>query len=113
MYRDYDTKSLMYIEPVFLSRNFQHLTGINLLNEDGTIMNGCSEYFYEKCINKKLGNNEIGFKKDGTSQLKLEALPAITKFTSITKIIGDSNGKQPYLYIDKIVGGVNRTDWAD
>lgn len=38
---------------------------------------------------------------------RLGALPAITKFTSITIIVGDSNGRQPYLYIEKIVGGVN------
>jgi len=46
-------------------------------------------------------------RSDGTTQLKLEALTAITKFTSITKIVGDSNNNQPYLYVEKVVGGVN------
>lgn len=65
------------------------------------------KYFYKKCVTQKLGNRDIKFKADGTTQLKLEALPAIIKFTSITKIVGDSNGKQPYLYVEKVVGGVN------
>lgn len=107
IYRDIETRQISSIEVVFLSDNYQHLTGLQLLDDKGNVIQHCSEYFYKKCISKKLSNSEIGFKPDGTTQLKLEALPAITKFTSITKIIGDSNGNQPYLYVDKLVGGVN------
>lgn len=107
IYRDADTNSIMNIEVVFLARNYQHLTGLIFLDENKKVIDNASEYFYRKCLAKKLGNDEIAFKNDGTTQLKLEALPAITKFTSITKIVGDSNGRQPYLYIEKIVGGVN------
>ena len=107
IYRDSFTNQVMYIELVFLSRNYQHLTGLLLLDNNRNLIKGASEFFYEKCLTKKLGNNEIAFRPDGTTQLKLEALPAITKFTSITKIIGDSNGRQPFLYVEKIVGNIN------
>ncbi len=107
IYRDKETNEVRHIEVVFLARNYQHLTGINLIGENGKEVNHQSEYFYKKCLKKKLSKDEIALKEDGTTQLKLEALPAITKFSSITKIIGDSNGRQPYLYVEKIVGGVN------
>ena len=59
------------------------------------------EFFYKKCEEKKLSNDEIAMIPDETKQLKLEALPVITKLTSITKIVGDSN--QSYLYVQKVV----------
>lgn len=107
LYRDKYTGSLEFIEVVFLMRHYQHLTGLLLLDEQGSIAHGRAEYFYRKCLEKKLSLSEIAFKEDGTTPLKLDALPAIVGFTSITKIIGDSNERQPYLYVDKVAGGVN------
>ena len=63
--------------------------------------------FYRKCIGNKLSINEIRFKKDGTTNLKIAALPSTTKIHRITKIAGDYNHKRPYLFVDKVVGGVN------
>lgn len=107
IYRDYDSKSIEYLEVVFLSRNYQHLTGLNFIGTDGSVLNNQSEYFYKKCVKKKLATSDISMKDDGTTHLKLEALPAISRFTSITKIVGDTNGRQPYLYVEKLAGGVN------
>lgn len=107
IYRDRISNTIKCIEPVFFARNYQHLTGILLKDRDGNITQHCSEYFYRKCLDKKIANDEISFKKDGTTQLKLEALPAIMKFTSISKIAGDANNHQPFFYAEKIVGGVN------
>ena len=107
IYRDAVLKDTKYIEIVFLSRNYQHLTGLVFLDDKGMEVHGKADYFYKKCFEKKLANKDIAFKKDGTTQLKLEALPAVVRFTSISKITGDSNGNQPFLYDDKLVGGVN------
>lgn len=107
IYRDKDTNMIKHIEVVFLARNYQHLTGLNMIDEAGKLLDHHSEFFYKKCVEKKLSCDEIVMRMDGTTQLKLEALPAITKFTSITKIVGDSNNNQPYLYVEKVVGGVN------
>ena len=107
IYRDRITNAIAYIEVVFLARNYQHLTGINLIGSDGRIIKNHSEDFYRRCVNNKLSISDIAFRKDGNTPLKLDALPAIVKFTSVTKIAGDSNNKSPYLYVDKLVGGVN------
>ena len=106
-YRDRDENKIKYIELVFLAKNYQHLTGMNIIDQNGNILEHQSENFYRKCLENKLRISEIAFRKDGMSHLKLQALPAITRFTSITKIAGDSNGNQPYLVVEKVVGGVN------
>lgn len=107
IYKDTNKNILDYIEIVFLSYNYQHLTGLNLIDKNGNLLKNASKFFYKKCIDKKLGNKEIAFKDDGTTKLKLEALSALTDFTSISKITGDSNNRQPFLHIEKVVGGVN------
>lgn len=54
-----------------------------------------------------MGIKEFQFKADGTTHLKLDALDSLTDVSKITKITGDYNGVRPYLYVDKIMGGVN------
>lgn len=39
--------------------------------------------------------------------MKLEALPTLLDITKITKIAGDYNKSRPYLFVDKLIGGVN------
>lgn len=107
IFRDRVTNSISWIEILFLDRNYQHLTGIELINDAGQVIEHQSENFFRKCIDKKLSKKEIAFKKDGTTPLKLAALPSLTRLHSITKIAGDYNGRKPYLYVNKVVGGVN------
>ena len=107
VFRDRKDNGIKFIELVFLARNYQHLTGINMIDEDGNVLDHHAEDFYRKCVENQLRISEIGFREEGMSHLKLQALDAITRFTSITKIAGDSNGNQPYLVVDKLVGGVN------
>ena len=45
--------------------------------------------------------------EDVCRQLKLEALPVLMDITKITKITGDYNNVRPYLFVDKVIGGVN------
>lgn len=54
-----------------------------------------------------MGLEEFRFKQDGTTHLKLEALPVLMDVTRITKITGDYNNVRPYLFVDKVMGGVN------
>ena len=107
VFRDRNDSKVKSIDLVFLSKNYQHLSGMNLVDAEGKVIEHHSEDFYRKCVENKLGISEIGFRDDGMSHLKLQALPAITRFTTITKIAGDTNGLQPYLIVDKLVGGVN------
>ena len=64
-----------YIAVVFYERNYQHLTGIELVEKNGKVLEHQSLNFYRKCIEKKLRIDEIQLKKEGTTQLKLIALP--------------------------------------
>ena len=107
IYREREDNTIRYIEVAFYERNFQHLTGIELLDKDGNVLYHQALNFYRKCIENKLGINEIQFKSDGTSHLKLQALPTLMDVTKITKITGDYNNVRPYLFVDKVMGGVN------
>lgn len=95
------------IEVVFYERNYQHLTGLELIDCEGKVLRNQSVNFYRKCIENKLGTEEFRFKTDGTTYLKLLALPVLVDITKITKITGDYNHVRPYLFVDKVMGGVN------
>lgn len=107
IYRERHDNAIRYIEVVFHERNYQHLTGLELIDEKGNVLRNQSMNFYRKCIENKLGLDEFQFKQDGTTQLKLAALPVLMDISKITKITGDYNNVRPYLFVDKVMGGVN------
>ena len=107
IYRDRLDNKVRSIEVIFHKRNYQHLTGLELIDNQGKVLHNQSVNFYRKCIENKLGLNEFKFRQDGTSQLKLTALPILMDITKITKITGDYNNIKPYLLVDKVMGGVN------
>lgn len=107
IYRERKDNAIRYIEVIFHERNYQHLTGLELLDKKGNVLRNQSMNFYRKCIDNKLSVEELQFKQDGTTQLKLEALPVLMDITKITKITGDYNNVRPYLFVDKVIGGVN------
>ena len=79
IYRDRSTNRIMSLEPVFLARNFQHLTGLELIDQNGLIINHQAENFYRKCLENRLSKTEIAFKKDGTTQREKEFKTLIPK----------------------------------
>lgn len=107
IYREKKDNVIRYIEVVFHERNYQHLTGLELIDKKGNVLRNQSMNFYRKCIENKLSVEELRFKQDGTTQLKLEALPVLMDVTKITKITGNYNNVRPYLFVDKVIGGVN------
>ena len=107
IYRDRTDNNIRYIEVLFRDRNFQPLTGLELIDEKGNVLKNQSLNFYRKCITNKLSNQEIQFKQDGTTPLKLAALSVLMDITKITKITENYNNLRPYLFADKLIGGVN------
>lgn len=107
LYRERKDNIIRYIEVVFYERNYQHLTGLELIDKEGNVLSNQSMNFYRKCIENKLGLEEFRFKQDGTTQLKLTALPILMDITKITKITGEYNNVRPYLLVDRVIGGVN------
>ena len=107
IYRERRDNVIRYIEVVFHERNYQHLTGLELIDKDGSVLRNQSMNFYRKCVENKLALEEFQFKQDGTAHLKLAALPVLMDITKINKITGDYNNVRPYLFVDKVMGGVN------
>lgn len=107
IYRERLQNKICHIEVVFYDRNYQHLTGLELIDGNGNVIHNQSVNFYRKCVENKLGTDEFQFRKDGTTQLKLAALPVLMDVTKITKISGNYNRNRPYLFVDKVIGGVN------
>lgn len=106
IYRERKDHTIRSIEVVFYEKNYQHLTGLELVDKNGNVIQHQSVNFYRKCIENKLGIDEFRFKTDGTTQLKLSALPVLMDISKITKITGDYNNVRPYLLVDKVIGGV-------
>lgn len=107
IYRDRVDNVVKCFEVYFGKENYQHLTGLELVDEKGVVRKHIAELFYDKCLNNRLGKEEVQFKKDGTTNLKLAALPALMKIQEITKVVGEYNGIRPYLIADKVIGNVN------
>lgn len=107
IYREQIDGKIKFFEICFGKENFQHMTGIELIDEEGKIRTHVAGLFYDKCLNNRLRKDEIRFKKDGTTNLKLAALPVMMQIHKVTKIAGGYNGSRPYLVADKLVGNVN------
>ncbi|MCR5089280.1 MAG: hypothetical protein K6C08_07215 [Oscillospiraceae bacterium] len=106
IYRERSDNSVRFFETLFLPRNFQHLTGLELLDGDGMI-DKKPLLFYERCLNRKLSEDDIAFRSDGTTRFKLEALPRIVNFISSSKMTGLYNDFRPLLAIDRLAGTTN------
>lgn len=79
IYRDRKSNNVDFFETVFLPRNFLHLTGIEYVDSEGRLQNKAID-FYNKCTKNLLTEDEIKFKADGTTPLKLQALPKLVNF---------------------------------
>ena len=107
IYRDRKDNLVKSLEIYFGKENYQHLTGIELVDKQGNVRKHVAELFYEKCVNNKLRKDEIKVKSDGTTNLKLAALPVMMDIQKVTKIEGDYNNQRSYLIADKLIGNVN------
>ncbi len=106
IYRNRCSNEIEYFETVFLPRNYQHLTGIEFIDAEGNLRKN-SVFFYHKCLNNTLTEDEIQFKKDGTTPLKLEALPKLVQFLRFSKMTALYNGIRPKLAVDRVAGTTN------
>lgn len=104
IYKERSTNSFQSFESVFLARNYLHLTGLEYLNKNE---NEASLEFYQKCLNSKLTETEIQFHTDGTTVLKLQALPKIVHFTKTSKMTGVYNNSRPLLEVCRLTGTTN------
>lgn len=106
IYRNRISNEIEYFEAVFLPRNYQHLTGVEFLDMEGNLLKN-SVFFYNKCLNNTLTEDEFRFKEDGTTPLKLEALPKLVQFLRFSKMTALYNGIRPKLEVDRVAGTIS------
>lgn len=105
IYRDRHRNVFDYFETAFLPRNFQHLTGVDFIGSDGKILKQ-SVHFYKKCITHSLSEKEILYRNDGTTNLKLQALPKVVNFFKTSNMTTTLDTFQPQLQVDRLVGNI-------
>lgn len=77
-------KEIKMLETKFEKANFMHLTGVKLTNK---YMNANS--FYDRCIHKRIKENEIEERPDGNTKNKLLVLNNLMFIHKNARIIGD------------------------
>lgn len=93
------------LEVSFDASNFHHLTGLVLTNQSWSHLD-----FYNRCIDGRLKEADIGFAPNGTTHQKLFVLPHVFQSPSLSaSMMGSYNESHPLLYTEKLVGGVK---WA-
>lgn len=110
---NYEGKKLLFIsykpssdecismEAVFDRTCFLHLTGVKFLSNARYDAN----VFYDRCLSGKLSPNDFDFAPDGTTELKLQILPAVFSSRYLgAKMMGDFNNTGSKLYTEKLAG---------
>lgn len=106
IYKDRKNNRIDFFETVFLPRNFQHLSGIEYIDEKGNVLEQ-SVRFYNKCRNHSISEKEIQFKEDGTTHMKLQALPKVVMFFKFSKMTTTLDAYRPFLEVDRLVGNIS------
>ena len=94
--------SIQGYEVAFHRYNFLHLTGVKL-NKSGT---ASAIHFYQKCLDKRLTENDFTFAKDGSTGQKLDILESMMQIKKNVTMIGEFTDRGPKLYAEKVAGNV-------
>lgn len=94
--------SIQGYEVAFHRYNFLHLTGVKL-NKSGT---ASAIHFYQKCLDKRLTENDFTFAKDGSTGQKLDILESMMQIKKNVTMIGEFTDRGPKLYAEKAAGNV-------
>ena len=89
-------------EVAFHRYNFLHLTGVRL-KKAGT---ASAIHFYQKCLDKRLTENDFTFAKDGSTGQKLDILESMMQIKKNVTMIGEFTDRGPKLFAEKIAGNV-------
>lgn len=89
--------SIQGYEVAFHRYNFLHLTGVKL-NKGGT---ASAIHFYQKCLDKRLTENDFTFARDGSTGQKLDILESMMQIKKNVTMIGEFTDRGPKLYAEK------------
>lgn len=93
------TKKIMYMEAIFKSWNFLHLTGVDY--------NRGAREFFKASISKKLSIKDIKVKNKFFTQAKVEILENVMSINKNAKRIGDYNYNKLNIKIEKVIGNTH------
>lgn len=94
--------SIQGYEVAFHRYNFLHLTGVRQ-NKKETVS---AIHFYEKCLDKRLTENDFTFAKDGSTGQKLDILESMMLIKKNVTMIGDFTDRGSKLFAKKAAGNV-------
>lgn len=94
--------SMQGYEVAFHRGNFMHLTGVRL-TANGTVS---AIHFYQKCLDKRLTENDFQLAKDGSTGQKLDILERMMLIKKSATMIGEFTDKGSKLYTEKAAGNV-------
>jgi hypothetical protein len=94
--------SIQGYEAAFHRYNFLHLTGVRL-NKNST---ASAIHFYQKCLDKRLTEDDFSFAKDGSTSQKLDILESMMLIKKNVTMIGEFTDKGPKLFTEKVAGNV-------
>lgn len=82
--------------------NFLHLTGVKI----NTSLVASAIHFYEKCLDRRLNEDDFSFSRDGSTGQKLEILESMMQIKRNVTMIGDFTDRGPKLYSEKAAGSI-------
>jgi hypothetical protein len=94
--------SIQGYEVAFHRYNFLHLTGVRL-NKNST---ASAIHFYQKCLDKRLKEDDFSLAKDGSTGQKLDILESMMLIKKNVTMIGEFTDKGPKLFAEKAAGNV-------
>lgn len=94
--------SIRGYEVAFHRCNFLHLTGVRL-NKSET---ASAIHFYQKCLDKRLTENDFSFAKDGSTGQKLDILENMMQIKKSAVMIGEFTDRGPKLFAEKVTGNI-------
>mgnify|MGYP003166025079 FL=1 len=89
-------------EVAFHRYNFLHLTGVKI----NTSLVASAIHFYEKCLNRRLNEDDFSFSRDGSTGQKLDILESMMQIKRNVTMIGDFTDRGPKLYSEKAAGSI-------
>lgn len=94
--------SIQKYEVVFHRYNFLHLTGVKL----NTSSIESAIHFYQKCLDKRLTEDDFTFAKDGSTRQKLDILERMMFLKKNVTMVGEFTDKGMKLFTEKVAGNV-------
>ena len=94
--------SIQGYEVAFHRYNFLHLTGVRLNKSEIA----SAIHFYEKCLDKRLTEQDFSLAKDGSTGQKLDILESMMQIKRNVTMIGEFTDRGPKLFTEKVAGNV-------